>query len=109
MAGAHFFLLNSRRGGGEAFDTNWMSIFLPHRRDEVRISWRLEGGQESGGRAPRRLPIAAEWSDLRFAHDLRGARWSSPTPRLRQVSVAPLFAEAIRSIYEETSISRLSD
>jgi len=28
-------------------------------------------------------------------------------PRIRQVSVAPLFAEAIRSIYEETSISRL--
>jgi ribose-phosphate pyrophosphokinase len=27
--------------------------------------------------------------------------------RIRQVSVAPLFAEAIRSIYEETSISRL--
>ena len=30
-------------------------------------------------------------------------------PRIRQVSVAPLFAEAIRSIYEETSISRLFD
>jgi ribose-phosphate pyrophosphokinase len=30
-------------------------------------------------------------------------------PRVRQVSVAPLFAEAIRSIYEETSISRLFD
>jgi ribose-phosphate pyrophosphokinase len=29
--------------------------------------------------------------------------------RIRQVSVAPLFAEAIRSIYEETSISRLFD
>jgi ribose-phosphate pyrophosphokinase len=28
-------------------------------------------------------------------------------PRICQVSVAPLFAEAIRSIYEETSISRL--
>jgi ribose-phosphate pyrophosphokinase len=28
-------------------------------------------------------------------------------PRIQQVSVAPLFAEAIRSIYEETSISRL--
>jgi ribose-phosphate pyrophosphokinase len=28
-------------------------------------------------------------------------------PSIRQVSVAPLFAEAIRSIYEETSISRL--
>lgn len=28
-------------------------------------------------------------------------------PRVRQVSVAPLFAEAIRSIVEETSISRL--
>ena len=28
---------------------------------------------------------------------------------IRQVSVAPLFAEAIRSIYEETSISRLFD
>jgi ribose-phosphate pyrophosphokinase len=28
-------------------------------------------------------------------------------PRIRSVSVAPLFAEAIRSIYEETSISRL--
>jgi ribose-phosphate pyrophosphokinase len=27
--------------------------------------------------------------------------------RVRQVSVAPLFAEALRSIYEETSISRL--
>ncbi len=27
--------------------------------------------------------------------------------RVRQVSVAPLFAEAIRSIFEETSISRL--
>jgi ribose-phosphate pyrophosphokinase len=30
-------------------------------------------------------------------------------PRIRQVSVAPLFGEAIRSIYEETSISRLFD
>jgi ribose-phosphate pyrophosphokinase len=30
-------------------------------------------------------------------------------PSIRQVSVAPLFAEAIRSIYEETSISRLFD
>jgi ribose-phosphate pyrophosphokinase len=30
-------------------------------------------------------------------------------PRIRQVSVAQLFAEAIRSIYEETSISRLFD
>jgi ribose-phosphate pyrophosphokinase len=29
------------------------------------------------------------------------------TPQVRTVSVAPLFAEAIRSIYEETSISRL--
>jgi ribose-phosphate pyrophosphokinase len=28
-------------------------------------------------------------------------------PRVRHVSVAPLFAEALRSIYEETSISRL--
>ncbi len=28
-------------------------------------------------------------------------------PQVRAVSVAPLFAEAIRSIYEETSISRL--
>jgi ribose-phosphate pyrophosphokinase len=28
-------------------------------------------------------------------------------PRIRQVSVAPLFAAAIRSIVEETSISRL--
>jgi ribose-phosphate pyrophosphokinase len=28
-------------------------------------------------------------------------------PTIRQVSVAPLFAEAIRSVYEETSISRL--
>jgi ribose-phosphate pyrophosphokinase len=28
-------------------------------------------------------------------------------PKIQQVSVAPLFAEAIRSIYEETSISRL--
>jgi ribose-phosphate pyrophosphokinase len=28
-------------------------------------------------------------------------------PQVRTVSVAPLFAEAIRSIYEETSISRL--
>ena len=28
-------------------------------------------------------------------------------PRIRQVSVAPLFAQAVRSIYEETSISRL--
>jgi len=27
--------------------------------------------------------------------------------RIRQVSVAPLFARAIRSVYEETSISRL--
>lgn len=27
--------------------------------------------------------------------------------RVRQVSVAPLFGEALRSIYEETSISRL--
>jgi ribose-phosphate pyrophosphokinase len=27
--------------------------------------------------------------------------------RIREVSVAPLFAEAIRSIFEETSISRL--
>jgi ribose-phosphate pyrophosphokinase len=30
-----------------------------------------------------------------------------PAPRVRAVSVAPLFAAAIRSIYEETSISRL--
>jgi len=30
-------------------------------------------------------------------------------PRIRQISVAPLFAEAMRSIYEETSISRLFD
>ncbi|HEU5315673.1 MAG TPA: ribose-phosphate diphosphokinase [Chloroflexota bacterium] len=29
------------------------------------------------------------------------------TVRIRQVSVAPLFAEAVRSIFEETSISRL--
>ena len=28
-------------------------------------------------------------------------------PRIRQVSLAPLFAEAIRSIFQETSISRL--
>jgi phosphoribosylpyrophosphate synthetase len=28
-------------------------------------------------------------------------------PPVRTVSVAPLFAAAIRSIYEETSISRL--
>lgn len=28
-------------------------------------------------------------------------------PRVRQLSVAPLFGEALRSIYEETSISRL--
>jgi len=27
--------------------------------------------------------------------------------RVRQLSVAPLFAQALRSIYEETSISRL--
>jgi phosphoribosylpyrophosphate synthetase len=32
---------------------------------------------------------------------------ASGSERIRQVSVAPLFAEAIRSIYEETSISRL--
>lgn len=32
---------------------------------------------------------------------------AQPSDRIRQVSVAPLFAEAIRSIYEETSISRL--
>ena len=30
-----------------------------------------------------------------------------PSARIRQVSVAPLFADAIRSIFEETSISRL--
>jgi ribose-phosphate pyrophosphokinase len=32
---------------------------------------------------------------------------AAAAPFVRQVSVAPLFAAAIRSIYEETSISRL--
>jgi ribose-phosphate pyrophosphokinase len=34
-------------------------------------------------------------------------REAAAEPKIRQVSVAPLFAQAIRSIYEETSISRL--
>jgi phosphoribosylpyrophosphate synthetase len=32
---------------------------------------------------------------------------ASGEAKVRQLSVAPLFAEALRSIYEETSISRL--
>ena len=35
------------------------------------------------------------------------ACFASHLHRIRQVSVAPLFGEAIRSIFEETSISRL--